>query len=232
MLETKSFNTIEYNDEDVQEEMELQKEEQEKEFVYVPTRRQAKREYRTKRTFSLRSVSDVDEVSRASVECVAYCSWCFRKTVHLLVSKATLTRNVWQCNGCVQRTLICRNPRCHEMTRGLVGYDEESCWKCQGKISSWETAGNDADAKLRNSYCSWCFELTQHDPMCHTKLIRVFKCRQCRNTTIPCSSCPKGDGWGMARDNGFFVRIMVFTLLHLTSLLIVERKMRAACQTH
>jgi hypothetical protein len=130
-----------------------------------------------------------------------HCSWCYKKNIHICTEKALLTRNIWQCQGCLQRTLKCRNPRCGDMARGLLGYDEEMCWVCQRKIPSWDHP--QAGKLARDGHCSWCFEYTTHDPICHNMAVKVYKCRSCRNTTVPCSVCPASVGGAMARDTGF-----------------------------
>ena len=209
--ETKTFRTIAYPDDPSVLRTTNPDYEPEELFdeLHIPlTHQQNKSKHRSK--IKGKKLEDLSQVSKASKERKGYCSWCFQDTVHVLAEKGHITRNVWNCQGCLQRTLRCRNPSCGSMARGLVGYDEEACWKCQKKIDSWETAKLNVENLVRNGYCSWCFEFTEHDPVCDSAVIKIFKCRNCRNTTVPCSGCPKGDGFGMARDNGFFVIIFFF----------------------
>jgi len=55
-----------------------------------------------------------------------HCSWCYKKNIHVCTEQSYITRNIWQCQGCLQRTLKCRNPTCQDMARGLVGYDSSA----------------------------------------------------------------------------------------------------------
>ena len=213
ILETQTFRTIQYEeeeaivDEEVSDMVLLQTDPGEESNVVQPvlfSHQNLKNKKRSK--IKRGKLEDITQVSRASRERKGYCSWCFKETVHLFVERGHFTRNIWNCQGCMQRTLKCRNPKCTCMARGLVGYDEEGCWKCQKKIESWESASLYVEDLVKNGYCSWCFQFSEHDPICDLSVLKVFKCRNCRNTTVPCNACPKGDGWGMARDNGFFVR--------------------------
>mgnify|MGYP001044431947 CR=1 FL=1 len=100
-----------------------------------------------------------------------HCSWCYKKNIHVCTEQSYITRNIWQCQGCLQRTLKCRNPTCQDMARGLVGYDEELCWVCQHKIPNWDHP--QAGKLAREGHCSWCFTYTVHDPACHNMAIKV-----------------------------------------------------------
>ena len=63
-----------------------------------------------------------------------YCSWCFKKTLHQLQETNVLRRNVYRCESCGGRTLICRAPSCQEMARGTEKWDNEFCAAHGGKI--------------------------------------------------------------------------------------------------
>jgi pimeloyl-ACP methyl ester carboxylesterase len=67
-----------------------------------------------------------------------WCSWCLRKTTHVLVESNTLRRNVYRCqgSGCGQKTLECRY--CTEMTRGGDKWDDECCAVHDGTIADFE----------------------------------------------------------------------------------------------
>lgn len=50
---------------------------------------------------------------------IGYCSWCFKKTEHLLGKKNPLPiRNVYKCEGCRNYTLRCRVPGCEHFAQG------------------------------------------------------------------------------------------------------------------
>ena len=47
------------------------------------------------------------------------------RCVTLFSSGMLAARDRYQCEGCLQRTLPCRAPGCHDMARGTPGFDEE-----------------------------------------------------------------------------------------------------------
>jgi pimeloyl-ACP methyl ester carboxylesterase len=67
---------------------------------------------------------------------IGYCSWCFRKTKHVLVEKNYLRRNVYKCGGCRKKTLICRY--CQDMAKGGDTWDDECCAVHDGKIADFK----------------------------------------------------------------------------------------------
>jgi hypothetical protein len=82
-----------------------------------------------------------------------YCSWCFNHTKHQLVEKNVLTRNVYECYSCKNKTLVCRY--CSELARGkpnnsvlkqmkvsgvekfAQSWDNELCAEHDGTIASF-----------------------------------------------------------------------------------------------
>jgi stress response protein SCP2 len=64
----------------------------------------------------------------------AYCSCCFKKTIHRLIEQNFLRRNVYECTECKERTLKCRV--CQNMARGGK-WDEEFCAEHDGTIGSF-----------------------------------------------------------------------------------------------
>ena len=64
----------------------------------------------------------------------AYCSCCFKKTIHRLIEQNFLRRNVYECTECKERTLQCRV--CQNMARG-GNWDDEFCAEHDGTIGSF-----------------------------------------------------------------------------------------------
>lgn len=51
----------------------------------------------------------------------AYCSWCNNKTLHKNVDQNKISRDVYVCQCCRNKTLKCRVPGCENMTKGRPG---------------------------------------------------------------------------------------------------------------
>lgn len=113
----------------------------------------------------------------------AWCSWCFKRTEHELVQQNYVRRNVYQCQSCLNRTLICRF--CDAAARGHETYDDEKCALCDGTIKKW---GEKPTSK--RGWCSWCFEQSMHRLIQANSVRRdVFECESCGRRSLPCRSC-------------------------------------------
>jgi len=66
-----------------------------------------------------------------------WCSWCFRKSWHLLFQHSSLRRNIYECRLCGQQTIKCR--LCSNMARAGKAWDDEFCAVHDGTIGSFDT---------------------------------------------------------------------------------------------
>lgn len=112
-----------------------------------------------------------------------WCSWCFRWTTHELVEHNYARRNVYQCRGCLGRTLQCR--WCTHFARGSDGYDDERCAACSKLIEAWGQRPPD-----ERGHCSWCFRETSHR-IIQSNLVQrnVCECNGCGRRTLRCRHC-------------------------------------------
>lgn len=77
----------------------------------------------------------------------AWCSWCFRRTVHGLVKfrmRFLPRRETYLCTGCGMQTLPCRF--CGHMARGGPRWDDDWCAEHGGTIGSFENLERGIDA--------------------------------------------------------------------------------------
>lgn len=63
-----------------------------------------------------------------------WCSWCFRKTHHVLIERNILTRNDYECTECHRSTVMCRIPDCHNMATRTDKWSSELCAQHDGTI--------------------------------------------------------------------------------------------------
>ena len=67
----------------------------------------------------------------------AYCSWCFKKTTHKLVTHKALARNTYQCQGCGSLTVQCR--LCQNMARTGERWGDSWCGEHNGTVANFKT---------------------------------------------------------------------------------------------
>jgi len=87
-----------------------------------------------------------------------YCSWCYRKTHHVIVQRNPLRRDVHKCRACGNFGLICRSLACQHFAKGhskyhhprrsgsLIdrfkdGWHSEFCAEHDGSIASFDSLG-------------------------------------------------------------------------------------------
>lgn len=68
----------------------------------------------------------------------AYCSSCFTPARHRLIEQNYLRRNVYICDICSSKTLMCRVPKCEHMASGGEKWDSEFCAVHDGTIAGFE----------------------------------------------------------------------------------------------
>lgn len=112
-----------------------------------------------------------------------WCSWCFKWKEHELVQRNYARRNVYQCRGCLGRTLQCR--LCTHFARGHETYDDERCAKCDNTIAQWGQRLPD-----ERGHCSWCFKEAAHRLIQKNAIQRdICECSHCGRRTLQCRSC-------------------------------------------
>jgi len=68
-----------------------------------------------------------------------YCSWCYKKTKHILVQQNFIRRNVYQCIACKNNTVICRY--CSQLAKGTPSQETLKKMKLDGFgefFQSWD----------------------------------------------------------------------------------------------
>ncbi|KNC83066.1 hypothetical protein SARC_04659 [Sphaeroforma arctica JP610] len=117
---------------------------------------------------------------------VGWCSWCYKRVPQDMVSRNYLSRNVYKCTICHNRTLACRVSTvtgCKGFSRGHDSWDDELCSVCEKRIPGW----GHPEPTPPHGYCSWCYRDTIHTHI-QSNLIRRDKseCSHCGNRTVPC----------------------------------------------
>jgi phospholipase D1/2 len=126
----------------------------------------------------------------------AWCSWCFENTIHGRVAKNIVRRNVYKCQNCIRRTLVCR--WCDDMVRGHRDWDDELCAKCDGTITQW---GQTPENHRILGWCSWCLSLANHEFHIHNFMRRDgYRCETCGGRVAVCFNCNRN----MARCTEFY----------------------------
>ena len=153
----------------------------------------------------------------AAMKLEGRCSWCLEKQPHTLhKSPLVLGRNVYNCDGCGKRTVLCTtcNVSFARGSEGLDGMDEELCVLCSHTIDNWDQAlearsNSNAPAPLAieldltlsrssedesvDGWCSWCVEDTRHELVGRSLLTRnTFRCSECQHRTLCCLQCRDG----------------------------------------
>eukprot|EP01135_Chromosphaera_perkinsii_P012336 Nk52_evm4s2640 gene=Nk52_evmTU4s2640 len=112
-----------------------------------------------------------------------YCSWCFEKCSHRILSTKTL---LYECRKCEALTKQCKKKCGEAMCRALV---HSSCLKCMGYINSWESSSG-KESLDRHSWCSCCLEKSVHSLVTKNLIRRdEYVCTSCSNSTMPCFKC-------------------------------------------
>ncbi|KAI0244548.1 hypothetical protein L0F63_007148, partial [Massospora cicadina] len=119
----------------------------------------------------------------------AWCSWCFRRTVHGRAQRNLLRRSRYKCTECAQTTLKCRT-HCGAMARGHPDYDEELCARCDGTLGDW---GEERPSK--RGYCSMCFHQSTHHLIHRGYVLHdTYRCGYCKAPTFLCATCQTNFG--------------------------------------
>jgi hypothetical protein len=145
------------------------------------------------------------------------CSWCYQRTSHSLHKGVLLGRDVYFCDGCGKRTVLCKGCSIC-FARGSDELDEDLCVKCSKSIDDWESvrkspapsrpplfvslassdssAGeeyNREDDESIHGWCSWCVEDTRHELVARSLLTRnTYRCSECEHRTLCCTTCQDG----------------------------------------
>jgi hypothetical protein len=135
-------------------------------------------------------------VNKQSTELIAYCSYCFERSVHTLLERPLLARHIYECAGCKRKTLKCLNCDQAMCQADGVLYANSKCALCLGEIKFWEDTLLNKQASQARGWCSWCFEFATHDfdeQMGTTGLVRkVYRCQECKARTLECLTCKIG----------------------------------------
>ncbi|WP_148289096.1 DUF726 domain-containing protein [Herbaspirillum sp. B65] len=68
-----------------------------------------------------------------------YCSWCYKKTHHFLSERNVISRNVYECGTCCDRSIECRVPGCQNMARSSSESSDHLCAEHNGAIAAFES---------------------------------------------------------------------------------------------
>ncbi|KAJ9052767.1 Phospholipase D1 [Entomophthora muscae] len=135
----------------------------------------------------------------------AWCSWCFKQTVHGRAQRNMLRRSRYKCTECSQTTLKCRT-HCGAMARGHSDYDEELCARCDGTLGDW---GDERPSKT--GYCSSCFHRSTHHLIHRGYVLHdTYRCGYCKAPTFLCATCQTN--FGAFESN----LVLISELLHYT----------------
>lgn len=135
----------------------------------------------------------------------AWCSWCFRRTIHGRAQRNLLRRSRYKCTECAQTTLKCRT-HCGNMARGHSDYDEELCARCDGTLSNWGE-----ERPCRTGYCSGCFHKSTHRLIHRGYVLHdTYLCDFCKTPTFLCATCQ--NHFGVFESN----MVLISELLHYT----------------
>lgn len=135
----------------------------------------------------------------------AWCSWCFRRTIHGRAQRNLLRRSRYKCTECAQTTLKCRT-HCGNMARGHSDYDEELCARCDGTLSNWGE-----ERPHRSGYCSACFHKSTHRLIHRGYVLHdTYLCDFCKTPTFLCATCQSN--FGVFESN----MVLISELLHYT----------------
>ena len=67
----------------------------------------------------------------------SFCPWCLKKTTHYIRLKNLVTRNIYECQKCKEKTVVCRY--CSNMARSTDTWDDELCLEHNGTVANYET---------------------------------------------------------------------------------------------